>query len=120
MKKHEQLKDGKIKEEGTLDKEFTVPLMFHIANRIKCLEEATNGVVALQFSNHPHGGLGMVIRIYLPQSGKEYSYPDIISNQELLTRNMETLRVDVLFDAIHEALEKVQPVTSISGGLLHH
>lgn len=109
----EFIKDVEVKTD------FTLPLLFHILNRIHKLETATNGVVALQFSEHPQG-LGMVVRIYLPQSGKEFSYPDCILPQELIKRNEERQRVDILFDAIHEALEKVQPVSSTSGGLIHH
>lgn len=96
------------------------PLLFHIYSRIVKLEKACNGVVALQFSTHPNGLLGMVIRIYLPQSGKEYSYNDMISREEMTASHIENNRIDVLFDAIHDALEKVQPISSMSGGLIHH
>ena len=96
------------------------PLLFHIFARIVKLEKACNGVVALQFSTHPNGLLGMVIRIYLPQSGKEYSYNDMISKQEMMESVIQNERIDVLFDSIHDALEKVQPISSMSGGLIHH
>lgn len=95
-------------------------LLAHIYGRIIKLEKACNGVVALQFSTHPNGLLGMVIRIYLPQSGKEYSYNDMISKQEMMESIIQNERIDVLFDSIHDALEKVQPISSMSGGLIHH
>lgn len=96
------------------------PLLFHIFSRIIKLEKACNGVVALQFSTHPNGLLGMVIRIYLPQSGKEYSYNVMISKEEMMQSVIQNERIDVLFDSIHDALEKVQPISSMSGGLIHH
>lgn len=96
-----------------------IQLLVHIRNRIKRLEASTNGIVALQFADHPEG-LAMTVRIFTPASGKEYSYPDVILPFELVERDAECSRIDVLFDAIHEALESVQPVSSTSGGLIHH
>jgi hypothetical protein len=96
-----------------------IPLMIHIRNRIKKLEKAVNGVVALQFADHPEG-LSMVVRVYAPASDKEFVYPDCILPFELIKGEEECARVNVLFDIIHEALEAVQVVSSESGGLIHH
>jgi hypothetical protein len=96
-----------------------IPLMIHIRNRIKRLEQAINGVVALQFAEHPEG-LSMVIRVYLPATTREYVYPDVILPFELIKGNEECERVNVLFDLIHKALESVQVVQDKSGGLIHH
>lgn len=93
-----------------------VPVMEHIAYRIRRLEKAVNGVVCLQFADHPEG-LSMVVRIYLPQSEKEFTYPDVVLFCNDFGQNT---RIDVLFDCIHEALESVQVVQDISGGLIHH
>lgn len=105
-----------LSEKGKL---VRVPLMVHIRNRIKRLEKATNGIVALQFAEHPDG-LSMVIRLFVPASGKEYTYPDVILPSELINGLEECTRVNVLFDCIHEALESVQVVQDKSGGLIIH
>jgi hypothetical protein len=96
-----------------------IPVMIHIRNRIIQLEKATNGVACLQFAQHPEG-LSMVVRIFLPASEKEFVYPDCILSCELIKRDKEYQRIDVLFDCIHEALDSVQVVQDVSGGLIHH
>jgi hypothetical protein len=96
-----------------------IPLLLHIRNRIKRLEKAVNGVVCLQFADHPEG-LSMVVRLFLPASEKEFSYPDVLLPMELIDNQFAPKRVDVLFDIIHEALESVQVVQDKSGGLIHH
>lgn len=95
-----------------------IPLFVHIRNRIKRLERATSGVVALQFAEHPDG-LSMVVRVYVPASEKEFSFPDVVLPFEMIERDKECSRVNVLFDCIHEALEKIQVVQDTSGGLIH-
>lgn len=96
-----------------------IPLMEHILFRIKTLEKSVNGVVCLQFSDHPKG-LSMVVRIYLPQAEKEFSYPDVILPLEFCNEIGQNERIDVLFDCIHDALESVQVVGSNYNGLIHH
>ena len=99
---------------------FMTPILAHIRNRIKTLENMTRCVVALQFSDHPEG-LGMVVRVYVPASEKEFVFPDCVLPSEYSQPN-ETAnkRVDVLFDIIEEALKKIQVVSDKSGGLIHH
>jgi hypothetical protein len=98
---------------------FRIPVLIHIRNRIKKLEHATKGIVALQFAEHPEG-LSMVVRVFHTASGKEHVFPDVILPFELIKGEEECSRINVLFDMIHTALESVQPVTSESGGLIHH
>jgi len=104
---------------GIVENIRRVPLMEHIVYRVRKLEKACNGICALQFADHPEG-LSMVIRIYVPVSGKEFVYPDVVTPIEFCNSYNQNERIDILFDLIHEALESVQPVSSMSGGLIHH
>jgi len=106
---------------GNFAEMFNTPLLQHIRNRLKRLEKETSAVACMQFADHPEG-LSMVIRLYVPASEKEFAYPDVIIPVELnqINRQNENARVDVLFDAIHEALESIQVVQDKSGGLIHH
>lgn len=96
-----------------------IPVLEHIAYRVRMLEKSVNGVACLQFADHPEG-LSMVVRIYLPQAEKEFSYPDVILPLEFCNEFAQNERIDVLFDTIHEALESVQIVSSNYNGLIHH
>lgn len=104
---------------GTVENIRRVPVMEHIVYRVRKLEKACDGVVCLQFADHPEGLL-MIIRIYVPASEKEFTYPDVVSPIEFCNSSNQNERIDILFDLIHEALEKVQPISSMSGGLIHH
>ena len=104
---------------GTVSEIIRMPLLKHIQNRVKRLEKATSGIVCLQFADHPEG-LSMVVRLYIPASEREFSYPDVILSSELNSGIGEAERINILFDVIHEALKSVQPVTSTSNGLIIH
>lgn len=110
---------GKFSDEFTTSaKVIRISLMSHIYNRIRKLEKATSGVVCLQFADHPDG-LSMVVRIYLPAADKEHVFPDVVMPFEMVERDQECERVNVLFDMIEKALNSVQTVSSTNNGLIH-
>ena len=103
---------------GTVENIRRVPVMEHIAYRVRKLEKACNGVACLQFADHPKG-LSMVVRIYIPASEKEFVYPTVITEKERITIS-ENESVDLLFDVIHDALDSIQIVPSIHGSTIVH
>lgn len=92
--------------------------LIHIYKRLKVLDDDLHCVSCAQFSPHPEG-LSFTIRIHLFTTGKEYSFPTVITPKELEVLS-ENECVDVLFDEIEKALKSVQVVQSIKGTTIIH
>jgi hypothetical protein len=92
--------------------------LIHIYKRLKLLDDDLHCVSCAQFSPHPEG-LSFVIRIHLPVTGKEYSFPTVITPKELELLS-ENECIDVLFDEITKALKSVQVVKNIKGTKIIH
>ena len=96
-------------------------ILHHIHNQLKTLELKTGCVIVLQFAVH-NQGLAMILRAYVPSLQKEHTFPDMLLLSEIETNEDQINRIDVLFDAIHKALNELQivnPKEAAKAGIHH-